>query len=75
PETDDGPIIIQAAVPVYADDNEATLAARVLAEEHRILPLALSWIAQGRTRVRGRLVKIDGTLPPPQSLRNPAAEG
>ncbi|MEM8800279.1 MAG: phosphoribosylglycinamide formyltransferase, partial [Pseudomonadota bacterium] len=41
PETDDGPIIIQAAVPVYADDSEATIAVRVLAEEHRILPLAL----------------------------------
>ena len=49
--TDQGPIIAQAAVPVLPDDDEATLAARVLAEEHRIYPLALALIATGRKGV------------------------
>ena len=46
-ETDDGPIIAQAAVPVRPDDTEATLAARVLEVEHRIYPLALKLVAGG----------------------------
>ena len=47
-ELDHGPIVIQAAVPVMADDNEDTLAARVLAEEHRIYPQALRWFCAER---------------------------
>ena len=42
---DEGPILAQAAVPVRADDTEASLAARVLAQEHRIYPAALAWLA------------------------------
>ena len=51
PELDDGPIIVQAAVPVLPDDDEAHLAKRILAEEHRIYPKALAWLASGRINV------------------------
>ena len=47
-ELDGGPIIAQAAVPVLPDDTEERLAARVLAEEHRIYPEAVRWICEGR---------------------------
>jgi phosphoribosylglycinamide formyltransferase 1 len=61
PETDAGPIIAQAAVPVREDDTADTLAARVLAVEHRIYPLALKLVAQGRVRiVDGRCVVEGG---------------
>lgn len=46
-ELDHGPIVIQAAVPVLPDDDESTLAARVLAQEHLIYPQALAWLARG----------------------------
>jgi phosphoribosylglycinamide formyltransferase-1 len=51
PEMDDGPIIAQAAVPVMVGDNEDTLAARVLKVEHRIYPLALGLVAEGKARM------------------------
>lgn len=57
---DTGPIIIQAAVPVYDDDTEETLAARILRQEHRIYPEAIRLFAQGRLEVRGRRVVIRG---------------
>ncbi len=50
-DMDTGPIIVQAAVPVLASDDKATLAARVLAAEHRIYPMALRWIAEGKVSV------------------------
>src|SRR5579885_677609 len=49
-EVDAGPILAQAAVPVLDDDTVETLSARILAEEHRLLPLALSWVLAGRVR-------------------------
>lgn len=49
PALDSGPVILQAEVPVLPDDTEATLAARVLKEEHRIYPEALRLLADGRT--------------------------
>lgn len=49
--TDTGPIVAQAAVPVLPGDDEATLAARILVEEHALLPKALQWIAEGRMKV------------------------
>jgi phosphoribosylglycinamide formyltransferase-1 len=52
PEVDVGPIIVQAAVPVLADDTPETLAARVLGQEHRIFPRAVAWIAAGRVHLR-----------------------
>ena len=51
PETDSGPILAQAVVPVAPDDTPETLAARVLAAEHRLYPLAVRWLAEGRVRV------------------------
>jgi phosphoribosylglycinamide formyltransferase 1 len=57
---DDGPIIIQAVVPVYPDDSEETLAARILAQEHRIYPRAIALFQQGRLEVSGRKVLIKG---------------
>lgn len=50
-ELDHGPIVIQAAVPVLPDDDEDSLAARVLEQEHRIYPQALRWLAEGRVRL------------------------
>ncbi len=50
PGLDEGPTILQARVPVLPDDTEATLAARVLTEEHRIYPEALARVASGRAR-------------------------
>lgn len=55
-EMDHGAIIAQAAVPVLDGDTEETLSARILAEEHRIYPLALARLARGELRVRGRRV-------------------
>ncbi len=57
-ELDGGPIIIQGAVPVLADDTEETLAARVLRVEHRIYPFALQAVAAGRIRLRDG--KVEG---------------
>ena len=57
PVLDNGPIVIQAAVPVVAGDDEAALAARVLAQEHIIYPQAVAWFLQGRLRlVEGKVV-------------------
>jgi phosphoribosylglycinamide formyltransferase-1 len=58
PELDSGPIIMQAAVPVRAGDDEHSLAARVLAEEHRIYPAALKLLAEGRLKVDGGQVVV-----------------
>ncbi|HYG85867.1 MAG TPA: phosphoribosylglycinamide formyltransferase [Azospirillum sp.] len=63
PEMDVGPIIVQAAVPVLADDDSHTLADRVLAAEHRIYPLAVRLIAEGRVRVMDERVVIEGHAP------------
>ena len=49
---DDGPIILQAAVPVLEDDTAETLAARVLSAEHRLFPEALRLVASGKTELR-----------------------
>jgi phosphoribosylglycinamide formyltransferase-1 len=57
-EVDAGPIIGQAAVPVLSDDDEARLAARVLAAEHALLPRALALVASGRARISGARVAI-----------------
>lgn len=53
PELDSGPIILQAKVPVHEGDSADALAARVLAEEHRIYPEALRLLAEGRVRLEG----------------------
>ena len=60
PELDLGPIILQAEVPVLDGDDEKTLAARVLAEEHRIYPEALKLLAEGKLKVEGERVIFAG---------------
>jgi phosphoribosylglycinamide formyltransferase-1 len=69
PETDAGPIIAQAAVAVRDDDNVDTLAARVLAAEHRLYPLALALLATGRIKIVGARCLIEGVdQTPPAAL-------
>ena len=58
PELDSGPIVLAAEVPVRADDTEEKLAARVLAEEHRIYPAALRLLAEDRVRIKGERVIV-----------------
>ena len=60
---DHGPIVVQAAVPVLAGDDEAALAARVLAREHHIYPLAVRWFVEGRLRVDNGVVTHTGGDP------------
>ena len=72
PAMDDGPIIIQAVVPVHLDDDADRLSRRVLAEEHRIYPIAVRLIAEGRTRVAEERVIIDGVRAPAGGLISPA---
>ena len=63
PETDDGPIIAQAAVPVLIGDTEQALASRVLKAEHHLYPLALRMVAEGKARMEnGRTVFADVDL-------------
>ena len=59
-ELDGGPVVLQARVPVRDDDDEASLAARVLAEEHRIYPLCIGWFASGRLRLEDGVAVLDG---------------
>jgi phosphoribosylglycinamide formyltransferase-1 len=71
---DEGPILVQAAVPVLPGDTPAALAARVLAEEHRIYPAALGWLAAGRVRLEGGRALVDGAASPAAVLVNPLPE-
>lgn len=72
PAMDDGPIIMQAAVPVMPDDTPDSLAARVLAAEHVCYPEALRLIATQRIRIVNERVMIDGVGNPAEALFNPA---
>jgi len=74
PEADAGPIIAQAAVPVRDDDTAETLAARVLEVEHRIYPLALRLLAEGRVMMIGGRCLIEGTRWAEGALIVPAAQ-
>jgi phosphoribosylglycinamide formyltransferase-1 len=60
PELDDGPVIAQASVPVRLEDTEDSLAARVLALEHRLYPMVIGLIGGGRLEVRGGRISLDG---------------
>jgi phosphoribosylglycinamide formyltransferase 1 len=62
-ELDHGPIVIQAAVPVLPHDDEATLAARVLAQEHRIYPQAARWFIEGKLVIASGVVRVKGDHP------------
>ncbi len=73
-EMDHGPIIMQAAVPVYPDDTEDSLSTRILAQEHRIYPAAIKLFAEGRVVVRGNSVLIRDEQHRPQTgFQSPAA--
>lgn len=61
-QLDHGPIVIQAAVPVRADDTPDTLAARVLQQEHRIYPQAVRWFAEGRLEINHGRVNLKDDL-------------
>ncbi|HEY6357672.1 MAG TPA: phosphoribosylglycinamide formyltransferase [Vicinamibacterales bacterium] len=65
PELDAGPIVLQAAVPVEAGDSRETLAARLLAEEHRLFPEAVRRVLGGGWRIEGRRVVWAGPYGPP----------
>ncbi len=71
PEMDTGPIIAQAALAVRPDDTPDSLAARVLEQEHRIYPLALRLIAEGRVRIEGERATVAGAVAPSATLTNP----
>jgi phosphoribosylglycinamide formyltransferase-1 len=62
PEVDSGPIIAQAAIPVADDDTPETLAARVIRLEHRIYPLALRLVAEGRVHIAGGRCVCDAPI-------------
>ena len=75
PQLDHGPIIIQAAVPVLAGDDETTLAARVLTEEHRIYPQAVRWLCADRvTLAADGAVRISGARAAAGTLLSPAPD-
>ncbi|MFN8723217.1 MAG: phosphoribosylglycinamide formyltransferase [Rhodospirillales bacterium] len=70
-DVDSGPIVVQAAVPVLPDDDEARLAARVLAAEHRCYPLAVRLVAEGRVRIVGGRAVVEGAAAPRGAALNP----
>lgn len=70
-EMDSGPLIGQAAVPVLAEDTPDSLAARVLAAEHRLYPLCLRLIAEGRVTVEGERARVEAGAPE-AAFGNPA---
>ena len=71
-ELDHGPIIAQAVVPVFADDDEDTLAARVLAQEHRLLPAVVRAFADGRVSLtRDGVVTLAGKRVETACLQSP----
>jgi phosphoribosylglycinamide formyltransferase 1 len=67
-EVDGGPVIIQGSVPVMPGDTPEILAERVLAEEHRIYPLAIGWFLDNRLSVDQGRVLLDGQQRPEQGL-------
>jgi phosphoribosylglycinamide formyltransferase-1 len=72
PEVDSGPIIAQAVVPVEPGDDELRLSDRILAAEHRLYPMAVRLFAEGRLRIEGNSVSIEGAVGPRSTLFNPA---
>ncbi|MGH8711735.1 MAG: phosphoribosylglycinamide formyltransferase [Burkholderiales bacterium] len=71
---DHGPIIIQAAVPVLEADNEASLAARVLKQEHRIYPQAIRWFAEDRLVIEKQGVRVIGAEAKHPALLSPGVD-
>lgn len=75
PEIDAGPIIGQAVVPVHEGDDEERLSSRILAAEHRLYPLVVRLLAEGKVRLEGDRVSIAGALPPQIAALNPTDTG
>jgi phosphoribosylglycinamide formyltransferase 1 len=71
-EVDTGPIVAQAVVPVEDGDDESSLAARILAAEHRLYPLAVRLFAEGRLRIVGNRVTVQRAASSRDMLLNPA---
>lgn len=71
---DDGPIIIQAAIPVAFDDTPEDLAARILKEEHLIYPMAVKWIAEGRLKIFNDVIILKNIKIPTTNIINPALD-
>jgi phosphoribosylglycinamide formyltransferase-1 len=71
PAMDEGPMIAQAAVPIHDDDTAETLGRRVLEQEHRLYPLAVRLIAEGRLTVHGNRVQVAESTPLPAPLISP----
>jgi phosphoribosylglycinamide formyltransferase-1 len=69
---DTGPIIIQAAVPIRDDDTEETLSERILKFEHKIYPEAIRLFSEGRLRVVGRKVMMEGAIVDEDGFINPS---
>jgi phosphoribosylglycinamide formyltransferase-1 len=69
---DEGPIIVQAAVPVLDSDTSEALAARILEQEHKIYPQAVQLFAEGRLKVNGRQVQIAGAKPVGDAIISPS---
>ena len=63
-ELDGGPLVVQAVVPIAADDTADTLAQRVHGAEHQIYPLAVRWFAEGRVQLHEQGATLDGQLLP-----------
>ncbi|MDP5210888.1 phosphoribosylglycinamide formyltransferase [Microbulbifer sp. 2205BS26-8] len=68
-ELDGGPPIVQATVPIQAEDTPETLANRVQVQEHVIYPLAVTWFAEHRLHMQGERALLDGTLLPRNGIR------
>lgn len=71
PAMDDGPIVVQAAVPVNDHDTEESLQARILTMEHKCYPLAVRLMAEGRVHVVDGRVTIDGPMREEAPIMNP----
>ena len=69
---DEGPIILQAAVPILDNDTPETLAARILVQEHKLYPRAVELYAEGRVRVEGRRVLIEQGKPVGEAVIGPS---
>ncbi|QKJ88189.1 Phosphoribosylglycinamide formyltransferase [Paramixta manurensis] len=65
-ELDGGPVILQAKVPVFPDDSEEDITARVQHQEHAIYPLVIGWFVEGRLQMRDNAAWLDGKKLPPQ---------
>ena len=63
-ELDGGPAIVQAVVPVFANDDTGSLAKRVQRQEHVIYPLAVKWFAEGKLRMLDNKAELNGELLP-----------